>query len=65
MPGLGGVTALNVIRRLHPTTRCWFVTGDYTAHSPQELRELGADGVLYKPFRMDDIRALLPPRPAS
>jgi two-component system, cell cycle sensor histidine kinase and response regulator CckA len=65
MPDLTGPEALDAIRRIDPSARCWFVTGDPAPYTRQELIDRGAEGVLMKPFRLDDLGALVAPPDAG
>lgn len=59
MPMVTGPQALTAIRRFAPAVRCWFMSGDLGGHTEAELFACGAERVLAKPFRIDEVRALV------
>jgi CheY-like chemotaxis protein len=77
MPGLDGPQTLAALHQLNPQLRCCFMTGDWGRYSEEELMERGAERIIYKPFRLDQVAQLLhklisaasppasPPDPAS
>jgi DNA-binding NarL/FixJ family response regulator len=59
MPEIDGPQTLKALRQLNPHLRCWFVTGDPGRYTEEELMERGAERIIYKPFRLDDMAHLL------
>ncbi|HEX5273166.1 MAG TPA: response regulator [Gemmataceae bacterium] len=59
MPSPDGPRTLAALRQLNPRVRCCFMSGDLGTYSESELRELGAAGMLYKPFSLAEVAALL------
>jgi DNA-binding NtrC family response regulator len=59
MPGLSGMDLLPGLRVLCPETPVIVITAFGDAHTAAEGTEKGAFGLLFKPFRMDDLRAML------
>jgi CheY-like chemotaxis protein len=59
MPGLDGPQTLAALQQLTPQIRCCFMTGYLGSHSTQELRRLGADAVLMKPFHLSEVARVL------
>ena len=59
MPGVHGFSTLAAIRQIAPHARCWLITGDADAYAPDELEQLGAQGVIHKPFQLQEIVRLL------
>lgn len=59
MPGLSGMDLLPGLRVICPETPVIVITAFGDAHTVAEGTEKGAFGVLFKPFRMDDLRAML------
>ena len=59
MPGLSGMDLLPGLRVICPETPVIVITAFGDAHTAAEGAEKGAFGLLCKPFRMDDLRAML------
>ena len=60
MPEFDGPRALAALREIDPRVRVVFMTGHAGAYSAGDLRALGADGVVEKPFRdMADLAGTL------
>ena len=59
MPGLSGMDLLPGLRVICPETPVIVITAFGDANTVAEGTEKGAFGVLFKPFRMDDLRAML------
>ena len=59
MPGLSGMELLPGLRVICPETPVIVITAFGDAHTAAEGAEKGAFGVLFKPFRMDELRAML------
>jgi CheY-like chemotaxis protein len=51
MPGLDGPQTLARLREIDPDVRFCFMSGYAAGYSPEELRVMGADRVIAKPFR--------------
>ncbi len=50
MPGVDGVAVLQGIREAHPATRVVMISGHSTPDVIQDVRKLGVDGFVVKPF---------------
>jgi DNA-binding NtrC family response regulator len=59
MPGLSGMDLLPGLRVICPETPVIVITAFGDAHTAAEGAEKGAFGLLFKPFRMDELRAML------
>jgi DNA-binding NtrC family response regulator len=59
MPGLSGMDLLPGLRVICPETPVIVITAFGDAHTAEEGAEKGAFGVLFKPFRMDELHAML------
>jgi DNA-binding NtrC family response regulator len=59
MPGLDGIEVLRHIRTQHPETVVIMITGHPTIDSAIECTKLGAIDYLVKPFRVDELEALV------
>jgi DNA-binding NtrC family response regulator len=59
MPGLSGMDLLPGLRVICPETPVIVITAFGDAHTADEGAEKGAFGLLFKPFRMDELRAML------
>jgi two-component system OmpR family response regulator len=59
MAGLDGPATLAGLRQIDPAVRCCFMTAFSGNHSPEQLRAMGAAGVVEKPFRLDKLAATL------
>jgi CheY-like chemotaxis protein len=59
MPGLDGPRTLAALRRLNPTVRCCFMTGNMGLYTPEELLALGAVQVFPKPFDLPQLAEAL------
>jgi DNA-binding NtrC family response regulator len=59
MPGLSGMDLLPGLRLICPETPVIVITAFGDEHTAAEGTEKGAFGLLFKPFRMDDLRAML------
>lgn len=59
LPDLDGLSVAREARRRHPSTRIALITGwDFRADD-QELKTLGIDGVLLKPFEIQTLVAFI------
>lgn len=59
MPGLSGMDLLPGLRVICPETPVIVITAFGDANTAAEGAEKGAFGLLFKPFRMDELRAML------
>jgi len=59
MPGLSGMDLLPGLRVTCPETPVIVITAFGDAHTAAEGTAKGAFGLLFKPFRMDELRAML------
>lgn len=59
MPGLDGPQTLALLQQLNPALLCCFITGDPEPYTEDELMNRGADRIIYKPFRVDEVARLL------
>jgi CheY-like chemotaxis protein len=59
MPGLDGPQTLAALQQMNAQVRCCFMSGDLGIYAEWQLDNLGAIGVIRKPFRLDGITALL------
>lgn len=59
MPGLDGPQTLDALHRLNPNLRACFMSGDAGDYSPVELIQRGAAHVIDKPFRLENLAAIL------
>jgi len=59
MPGLSGMDLLPGLRVICPDSPVILITAFGDAHTAEEGTAKGARGCLFKPFRLDDLRALL------
>ncbi len=55
MPGMGGLRCLEVLRALRPEAKVLVATGYADEEVTRRISELGAAGVLGKPYRFDDL----------
>ena len=61
MPNLDGPQTLAALRELNPRVRCCFMSGNLGDYTESELRELGAAGLLHKPFPLAEVAHILGP----
>ena len=59
MPELDGPQTLAALQQLDPRIRCCFMTADVGRYTEQELMERGAERIIYKPFRVDEVVQIL------
>ena len=59
MPGLSGMDLLPGLRVICPDSPVILITAFGDAHTAEEGTAKGARGCLFKPFRLDDLRAML------
>ncbi len=59
MPGLSGMDLLPGLRVICPDSPVILITAFGDAHTVEEGTAKGARGCLFKPFRLDDLRAML------
>jgi CheY-like chemotaxis protein len=55
MPELDGLYAWAALHQADPALRCCFLTGYSPRYSDKELLDLGAAGVLHKPFGLEEL----------
>jgi two-component system cell cycle sensor histidine kinase/response regulator CckA len=55
MPGMGGKACLKEIHKIDPNVKVVIVSGYITSESIDELKDLGAWGMVAKPYRMADL----------
>jgi CheY-like chemotaxis protein len=55
MPGLDGPGTLALLRKIEPSLKCCFVTGEPGLYSVPKLLSLGAKAVFDKPFLLPDM----------
>jgi anti-anti-sigma factor len=55
MPGMDGPHTLTALRKLCPTVRCCFMTGDPMAYTEEALLQMGAVRVFRKPFAFTEV----------
>ncbi len=68
MVGMGGIEGIQKIKHLQPNSKIIAISGGYASMSPEQTlhaaKKIGADIVLPKPFRLDEldlaIESLLP-----
>ncbi len=56
MPGVSGWEVTEAVKKLHPETSVLLMTGWGVELDPDEIRKAGADDVLVKPFKMEELR---------
>jgi len=59
MPRLDGVQTFQALQKINPQLRCCFMTGQAGSISDARLLELGAAGVLKKPFSLADVAEII------
>jgi CheY-like chemotaxis protein len=55
MPGMDGPQTLAGLRQINPAVPVWFMTGDSGRYSDHDLRDLGIDRIVPKPFSVGEI----------
>ena len=55
MPKFDGFYALEQIRIQDPKAIVFVVTGDTTSETKKRLEKLNATGIIYKPFKIEDV----------
>lgn len=55
MPEFDGIYALEEIRKIDQDAIVLVLTGDVTAESKEKLERLGVTGIIYKPFKIQDV----------
>jgi len=55
MPGMGGMTAVPLIKKRSPKTRIIMISAFSTVSNAVEAMRLGADDYLTKPFKIEDL----------
>ena len=59
MPGLDGPETMAALQEVDPHLPCCFMSGDLGRYTERDLLERGAKRILYKPFRLADLRQVL------
>ena len=59
MPGLDGPATLDALRDLNPDVQVCFMSGDTGVYEPEALLKRGAAHVIAKPFRLEQLAAIL------
>ncbi len=59
MPGLDGPHTYVQLRSLNPDVACYFMSGGWDPYTAEGLMELGARGLLSKPFVIADLPGIL------
>jgi two-component system, cell cycle sensor histidine kinase and response regulator CckA len=61
MPRMGGAATLDALRRVNPQVRCGVISGLTTGddREAESLRRRGAEAVLAKPYRFDQLADLV------
>lgn len=59
MPGLNGITTLRMIKEIKPAVRTFLMTGYGETYLLDEALDHGAQGIILKPFDLDEILGLL------
>lgn len=59
MPGLSGTDTLDYLRSINPEVRVYVLTGQVDVYLEQELIDLGAKKVLYKPISLGRLASTL------
>ena len=59
MPVLNGVSALDKIKQLKPEPVVIVFTGERDCDKEREMIQKGVFGVIYKPYKLNDVRNLL------
>jgi len=59
MPDGNGVYALRKIREINPAAKVIAVTADARSITEEKLKKLNVNGIVYKPFDMEKILALI------
>lgn len=55
MPGMSGIDAVKAIRKNNPSAKILFLSADMSHSMVQEMKEVGANGILQKPFSEAEI----------
>ena len=55
MPGMGGMTAVPLIKKRSPKTRVIMISAFSTVNNAVEAMRLGADDYITKPFKIEDL----------
>lgn len=59
MPEYDGFYGLEMIKELNPSAKIVMVTADPTEESNRRMKRLGADQIIYKPFEIDEVLAII------
>jgi CheY-like chemotaxis protein len=61
MPGMDGPATLDALRKLNPDVVACFMSGNTGIYAAEGLIQRGAARVIAKPFRLDELAAMLRP----
>ena len=59
MPVINGFELASYVKEVSPETKIVFITGWGDHYSPSDLSEKGIDGLLSKPFKIDDLKNII------
>jgi CheY-like chemotaxis protein len=59
MPGIDGPETLRLLRSIRPQVPCCYMTGSIGKYTESELRDGDVLDILWKPFHLNDIAAVL------
>lgn len=59
MPGLDGPATVAGLRQLNPGLRFCFMTSDPGSYTEEDLMDQGAECIIYKPFRLEEVVQIL------
>ncbi len=59
MPGMLGEEVVREIKKISPQTRVVLISGDYQEEVLQVAKAAGADKILFKPFKNEELRQAL------
>jgi two-component system NtrC family response regulator len=59
LPGMGGASLLGEVRDRYPGVPVIIITGGLAGTSERDFMELGAFGYLLKPYRAEEVEALI------
>lgn len=57
LPGISGLALLQRLRELQPKGRVVVASGFFSKQEMEQLREAGAAGFIYKPFRVAELKS--------
>ncbi len=59
MPGMGGTELCKKVKEISPSTRVLLISGFISREEVEKFKAMGIDGVLHKPFGLDELRKAL------